>query len=56
MTVEELYKYCVRNSCEDKEITINITCSDSYYNRYNIPFKIEDHLVIFENVEICVSC
>ena len=56
MTVEELYKYCVRNGHEDKEIVVNITCSDSYYSKYNIPLDENDIYVIFENVEISVEC
>ena len=55
MTIEQLYKYCVRNRCEDKEIKINITCSDSYYSKYNIPVEVYD-LFIDENVEIGVEC
>lgn len=55
MTVEELYKYCVRNGYEDKKLTININCSDDYYSKYNISLN-EDDLFFTENVEICVDC
>jgi len=55
MTVEELYKYCVRNNCEDKEIKINIYCSDDYYSVDGVPIN-EDDLLLTENVEISVGC
>ena len=55
MTVEELYKFCVRNGYEDKEIKININCSDDYYSVDDVPLKASD-LIFAENVEICISC
>lgn len=57
MTVEELYKYCVRNGCEDKEIKINVSCSDDWYSKYNIPVNEDDNLFLHEDVvAISVNC